>query len=56
MKIHRLNSSGTLGVVLPMDIAKSLGWREGQDVIVLTTEDDYKLVIRNMTLQNKEDK
>lgn len=54
MKIHCLNTSGTLGVVIPMDIAKSLGWKEGQDVIVLTTDTDSKLVIRNMSLENTE--
>lgn len=54
MKIHKLNSSGSLGIVLPMDIAKALGWKEGQDVIVLTTDQDFKLVVRNMTLENKE--
>jgi len=54
MKIHKLNSSGSLGIVLPMDIVKALGWKEGQDVIVLTTDQDFKLVVRNMTLENKE--
>ena len=55
MKIHCLNSSGTLGVVIPMDVAKALGWKEGQDVVVLTTEDDSKLILRNITLQGEKE-
>lgn len=55
MKIHCLNSTGTLGVVIPMDITKSLGWKDGQDVIFYTTEDDSKLILRNMTLKGQQD-
>lgn len=53
MKLHKLNSTGTLGIVIPKDIATSLGWKESQDVIVLTTDQDFKLVVRNMTLENE---
>ena len=39
MKIQKLNSQGTIAVVIPKDIATSLNWKEGQNVIVSVTED-----------------
>ena len=54
MKIHELNSQGTIGVVIPKDIAEMLGWESGQDVLVTTTDDDTVIKLTNKTLRSKE--
>ena len=53
MKIHELNSQGTIGVVIPKDIAEILGWKAGQDVIVTTTDNDCIIKLVNKTLKDK---
>lgn len=52
MKIHKINSQGTIAVVIPKDLAETLGWKEGQDVIVSATEDDTVLKLINKSLKN----
>ena len=51
MKIHKLNREGTMAVVIPKDTAEILGWKIGQDVLVVTTENDYEIKIVNKTLK-----
>ena len=51
MKIHKINKEGTLAIVIPKDIASMLHWKEGQDVIINMTEEDYKLFVVNMSLR-----
>lgn len=51
MKIHKLNREGTIGIVIPKDTADILGWEIGQDVLVVTTENDYEIKVVNNTLK-----
>lgn len=53
MKIHEINSQGTIAIVIPKDIAEMLNWKAGQDVIVATTEDDTVIKLVNKTLRTK---
>lgn len=52
MKIHKINSQGTIAVVIPKDLAEMLGWKDGQDVIVSPTEDNAVLKLFNKTLKS----
>ena len=52
MKIHKINSQGTIAVVIPKDLAEMLGWKEGQDVMVTPTEDNAILKLFNKSLKN----
>ena len=52
MKIHKINSQGTIAVVIPKDLAEMLGWKDGQDVIVSPTEDKAVLKLFNKTLKS----
>ena len=54
MKIHRLNSAGSLAIVIPKQIADCLGWEEGQDVIVTPTEKDSVIQVLNMQIREQE--
>ena len=49
MKIQKLNSQGTIAVVIPKDIATSLNWKEGQTVIVSVTADKQIKLINTST-------
>lgn len=54
MKLHRINNQGTLAVVIPKDIAQMLGWKEGHDIIVATTNDDTCIHLVNRALRNNQ--
>ena len=56
MKIHTLNSQGTIAVVIPKQVAKRLGWEEGQEVFVDTTPEAFKLMLVNQTLYEQRPK
>ena len=51
MKIQKLNKQGTLGIVIPKDIAEALGWKAGQEVIVDMTDFAHIIGIHNITLK-----
>lgn len=55
MKIHSLNSSGTMAVVIPKNLADMLGWEPGQDVVVIPTPDECVVKVINKTLKDKKD-
>ena len=56
MKIHKINGQGSLAVVIPKDIATVLGWKQGQDVVVNTTNDDSIIKIVNKSLHIRKER
>lgn len=54
MKIHKLNTHGSLAIVIPKQIADFLGWEEGHEVIVTPTEKDSVVTVLNMNVRQKE--
>lgn len=53
MKLHKANTNGSLSLTIPKDIIELLGWKEKDDIIILTTEDDTMLKLANKTLRSR---
>lgn len=54
MKLHKINKQGTIAVVIPKDVAGIYGWKEGQDIVIIPTENNAIFKLVNKSLEKGE--
>ena len=54
MKLNKANNGDSISVILPKKLISTLGWKIGQECILIPTEQNNTIIIKNMEVKNEQ--
>ena len=53
MKLNKANNGDSISVILPKKLISTLGWKIGDECILIPTEENNVIMIKNMSFNSE---